>query len=523
MDAIAIGTVFLLLGLVVYFTMVRRAIQRRRVTRLADATEADEAFVVQQAIRLMAQARSAPVVTPPDHQLADRELQDRQLKATTFHGLRSLVQDLDLGVADEAVWEAVDRALAHHSIEIDDKPGGAPLAGPNPTREPDRSAQAGALDAAPRSSTQDADGPERPERLKEAEMTITDLDAISDARGEDIVLLKAVADGGYETLGEWFKDADAAGAYLTRELVRAYFPDWLPDSSGETANENTGSVHGPWGPAPAATNDTAASAAAQEEAAPTRDRLGEADPIGDAQRAAIDAAVPASREAEPLSSEEPKPSTGGGPDIREEAAVMVAGAPRAEAQATPTGPTNGALEKAPNSVSGQPVSLVTSDGSGVTIRRGHVADAARVAELANALDREVSDGNVPHSAASVVDGMLSGRAGLVLWVVVPDGGTDAVGYALVQDMYDTDGATWITWLHDLYVNEDWRSRDIGDRLMTHLASMAKSLGHEGLWWGVHRNNWKAERFYRRIGAERAPIYVMGLAGAALSAAADRAA
>lgn len=172
--------------------------------------------------------------------------------------------------------------------------------------------------------------------------------------------------------------------------------------------------------------------------------------------------------------------------------------------------------------------VLLNDGTVVNFRLATAQDAQRVAELANALDREVGDGTEPHTAESVCQGMLSGAAGLALWVAVPNvENADAlepepVAYALVQDMYDTDSAEWATWLHDLYVMAVWRDRELGAYLMAHLAETTRAAGHSGLWWGVHRNNTRAQRFYRSLDAHQAPIHVMGVAGPTLNALANKA-
>lgn len=294
--------------------------------------------------------------------------------------------------------------------------------------------------AAGRRDAQPEEGPH-----KEADMRTGSMAALSRAAEEDVVLLKALGDGRYETLGERFDSAEAAGRHLTRELVRAYYPEWLPEAGMGPAPADATQAHGP------------RKAQAEDKVAASRGRHAD-----DAAR------------------------------YRRPARQLTA-------------------------------TITTADGARATLRPATAADAARVAALANALDREVGDGTEPHSAETVVSGMLSGAAGLALWVVEPESGGGAVGYALVQDLYDTDGAAWASWLHDLYIDADWRSRDIGARLMAHLAAAAEADGHRGLWWGVHRSNWKAERFYRRLGAHRAPIHVMGVAGPTLHALARKAA
>lgn len=607
-NAFTVAVVFILLGVAVYYTMVRPRARRRALQRLPDREAADRTFIETEAARFL------------DELLAEdsRVFDDFELKSKTYDRLRSHVRKLRLPIENEAIWEAIDNAVEHRLAETRDEflrgtalraiaalranaPGAddpvtlrgdlfqqlryaadsrgfeiedakifvivdaaiesaddrvqveidAPDAPASSAREKQVETR---IATPPVSSPIDREEHEIQELPEEADMTITNVQDLSEAGGRNIVLLKASPGGGYETLGESFEDADAAGMHLTRELVRAYFPDWLPkganDLSADTDEEEQSHVAGPWGPvseeraegAPGPDKETteadqdiaSAQKPASDEAVPiaaeghrpiAASSAGEVAPVEVSQTPTSEEKAIAPQDEEmPVTAAEMTPTAGGTDPI----STGESGIPgELNILTDPSIPADievPALSTEPAVVPAKPsTSVAAANGSSVTLRVATAEDASAVAALANALDREVSDGNEPHTAASVIDGMLSGRLGLVLWVAVPEGETAPVGYALVQDMYDTDSATWITWLHDLYVNETWRSQDIGARLMAHLAVNAKSAGHHGMWWGVHRSNWKAERFYRRLGAARAPIYVMGLAGTAFDEIVEEAA
>ena len=57
-------------------------------------------------------------------------------------------------------------------------------------------------------------------------------------------------------------------------------------------------------------------------------------------------------------------------------------------------------------------------------------------------------------------------------------------------------------LKELYVDEHYRNRKVGERLMIALARQARRIGCGRMRWDVLHGNHEAERFYRRLGGQR---------------------
>ena len=62
-------------------------------------------------------------------------------------------------------------------------------------------------------------------------------------------------------------------------------------------------------------------------------------------------------------------------------------------------------------------------------------------------------------------------------------------------------------LKELYVDERYRNRKVGERLMTALARQARRIGCGRMRWDVLHGNHDAERFYRRLGGQREDHWV----------------
>jgi GNAT superfamily N-acetyltransferase len=90
-------------------------------------------------------------------------------------------------------------------------------------------------------------------------------------------------------------------------------------------------------------------------------------------------------------------------------------------------------------------------------------------------------------------------------VVVASAG-EIVGYLLYHDGYDTDTASRILFVVDLFVTKEARGQGIGAALMHKASQIAAARGARQLVWTVDERNVEAQRFYQRIGAD----FVKGL-------------
>jgi GNAT superfamily N-acetyltransferase len=105
-------------------------------------------------------------------------------------------------------------------------------------------------------------------------------------------------------------------------------------------------------------------------------------------------------------------------------------------------------------------------------------------------------------------------------VLVAEWDDKIVGYALFEEMFNTDLCEPGIWLHDILVADRARGQGVGKRLMAAVAKAATDRKRTSLWWGVLNSNTAARRFYARLGATDDDARVMELHGAALRALAQ---
>lgn len=134
----------------------------------------------------------------------------------------------------------------------------------------------------------------------------------------------------------------------------------------------------------------------------------------------------------------------------------------------------------------------------VHIRPATPADAARIAEMANALNRHHELDDDVFSAEQVARDGFGPEAAFSCLLAELDGAV--VGYAMYHPCYNSDVAARGLWLVDLYVAERARSAGIGRRLMAALAREALRQGAVSLWWGVSAKNAAARAMYAHLGA-----------------------
>ncbi len=86
-------------------------------------------------------------------------------------------------------------------------------------------------------------------------------------------------------------------------------------------------------------------------------------------------------------------------------------------------------------------------------------------------------------------------------VIIGYAGDQPVGFALFFSTYSTFLGLPGLYLEDLFVLPEWRSRGLGHRLLTHLASIAVERGYGRMEWSVLDWNESAIRLYRNLGAQ----------------------
>lgn len=135
----------------------------------------------------------------------------------------------------------------------------------------------------------------------------------------------------------------------------------------------------------------------------------------------------------------------------------------------------------------------------LTVRPATPADAAIVADLANALDAE-HDGVLPFTPEIVLRDGFGDRPRFSVLLAEDMGGAGVVGYALFTDTYNSYRAAPGLWLMDLYVTPAGRSLGTGRALMAALGREALARGAESIWLPVRDDNLRAIAFYERLGS-----------------------
>lgn len=151
------------------------------------------------------------------------------------------------------------------------------------------------------------------------------------------------------------------------------------------------------------------------------------------------------------------------------------------------------------------------------IRAARPGDAADLARLGNELARLM---NTPLVYSVETFSRYAFAEPAHFEVLVAELGDKIVGYALFEEMFNTDLCEPGIWLHDILVADSARGRGLGKRLMAALAKVAADRGRTSLWWGVLNSNATARRFYESLGAADDDARVMELSGEALKALAQ---
>ena len=144
--------------------------------------------------------------------------------------------------------------------------------------------------------------------------------------------------------------------------------------------------------------------------------------------------------------------------------------------------------------------------SGLTIRRGTVADAGLLSELgARTFSETFAADNTPEDLAAYIatsfnitqlTSELEDPASIFLIAEV-DG--RAAGYAKLHDGQPekgVEGANPVE-LVRLYVSREWLGRRVGEQLLHASVDEARLAGHDSIWLGVWERNARAQAFYRK--------------------------
>jgi GNAT superfamily N-acetyltransferase len=147
------------------------------------------------------------------------------------------------------------------------------------------------------------------------------------------------------------------------------------------------------------------------------------------------------------------------------------------------------------------------------IRAAEPEDCPRIAALANQLNVLLGkpDGVFKPEA---LRRDLFGQPPAVKSLVATTGG-EVIAYTLHALGYNSDIAARELWLIDILVDEPWRGRGVGRRMMAALAGEALRLGARSLGWGVLPHNRPALGFYAKLEAENEAVRFFALQDEAL--------
>lgn len=143
-----------------------------------------------------------------------------------------------------------------------------------------------------------------------------------------------------------------------------------------------------------------------------------------------------------------------------------------------------------------------------TIREAHLADVPAIATLVEEFAgymRDLGDTTELRLDAEALERDGFGANPAFRGMVAEISGV-VVGFLLHHWGYDTDAASRLLFVVDLYVAESVRGRGIGAALMREARNEAARSGAAQVVWTVDRRNVRAQRFYEGIGAR----YVDGL-------------
>ncbi|HLB79526.1 MAG TPA: GNAT family N-acetyltransferase [Dongiaceae bacterium] len=152
---------------------------------------------------------------------------------------------------------------------------------------------------------------------------------------------------------------------------------------------------------------------------------------------------------------------------------------------------------------------------GVRIRAARPTDAPLLAEMLRALVADLGEPPPTEIRQRLsADGFGDEPAFACL---IAERDSEAVGYALAWDAYDTDSCARGTFLSDLYVAPRARRAGLGRTLMAAAAGRALTRGGDFMVWEVLMRNAPARAFYRPIADELDDVIACISGGAGFAA------
>ncbi len=150
--------------------------------------------------------------------------------------------------------------------------------------------------------------------------------------------------------------------------------------------------------------------------------------------------------------------------------------------------------------------------AGIVIRRARPEDGERVAAMVLALARHEGKSSSQMTGEAFRRSGFGRRARFSTLVAEAGGGLQ--GYAIFMPVFSVAEAKPGCYLDDLYVEPDWRSRNLGRLLMQRLARDCVKRGAHYIMWNVRLGNAGAVAFYDRIGAVKTDLNCRWVHGAA---------
>ena len=144
------------------------------------------------------------------------------------------------------------------------------------------------------------------------------------------------------------------------------------------------------------------------------------------------------------------------------------------------------------------------------IRRAMEKDAGEIVRLAGLLSE--ADSADPSRLTEEIyckDGFGHNPAFNVLLAEID---SQAIGYTLFFEGYDTNRANRGLYISDLYVDEAWRRQGVGRSLMRATSQVCRDLGGEWMFWAVNKQNRTAQKFYKTLAIELSEISIFASSG-----------